>query len=110
MTIPRPLAVAAQRVSDWVREALPKARFRITPNESALSVHLRANPALYDDLTKFLRSRIEGRAAVPEPNDPLVAKSMVARDREVQWILARLDFLKNAPLSHPGEGHGEQPS
>jgi len=105
-----PARQAFGKVSDYVRSLFPAMRLGLTEAEQALAVHLRGNERLYNDLTAVLRGRIEGRARVAEPTDPLVCKSMLARDREVQFLLGRLDLLYRSPVNAPtDEDDGEQP-
>jgi len=96
------------RVSDMVRDMVPFLRYQMTPAESDLSIHLRGNEVLYKALTGLLHDRIAGRAKVQEPSDPLVCKSFLARDRELQWVLNRLEFIYRSPVNPPG-GVAEQP-
>jgi hypothetical protein len=110
MTIPRGFTPGRRRLTDVVREMIPHLRNALTPDERALAIHLRGNEALYLALTTLVRSRIEGRAKLPEPTDPLAAKSMVARDRELQWVLARLEFVYRSPVSQPAEDDSEPPA
>lgn len=98
-----------QKLSDWVRETLPKQLFAMSKSEAALAVHLRGNDALYETLTGLLEDRIAGRAKLPEPSDPLACKSMLARDRELQWLLGRIEFIYRSPVNNPGSDDGEQP-
>lgn len=110
MTIPRGMLAATQKVSDMVRAMVPHLRGRLTPDEAALAVHLRGNERLYEDLTRIIRGRIGGRASLPEPSDPLVCKSMLARDRELQWLLSRLEFIHRSPVATPADSDGEPPA
>lgn len=111
MTIPPGAKQAFGRVSDFVREMIPALRDRVSPIEADLALHLRTNEPLYRCLTEFLRARIEARARVPEPAEPLLCKSMLARDREVQAILSRLEALRLSPVNEPRkEDEGEQPA
>jgi hypothetical protein len=103
MTVPPGMSSAARKVSDIVREMVPHFRPRLSRDEQLVGVHLRGNEQLFEGLKGILQSRIEGRARVPEPSDPLVCKSMLAHDREVQWLLSRLEFIYRSPVSEPGE-------
>lgn len=105
-----PARQAFAKVTDYVRTLLPAMRHGLSEAEQALATHLRGNERLYNDLTAVLRGRIEGRARVAEPSDPLVCKSMLARDREVQFLLGRLDLLYRSPVNEvASEEDGEQP-
>jgi hypothetical protein len=110
MTIPRPIHRTAQRLADVVGRMLPYLRHGgLTREESSLGIHLRGNQALRDALVAFLKTRIEGRAQQQEPTDPLVCKSWLARDREIQWAINRLDFVFRSPVRDAADD-GEQPA
>lgn len=111
MTIPRPLQHTTRRLTDAVREMFAGVRHGGLPKEEAsLGVHLRGNRALYESLVAVLKTRIEGRALQPEPTDPLVAKSMIARDREIQWAVAMLERVFTSPTNDGPAGNGEPPA
>ncbi len=110
MSIPKGLAEMPQRVVDMVREMMPRWRVRLTPEEERLAVHLRGNEALLKALKEMVAARIAGRANVPEPSDPLDCKSMLARDRELQWLLGKLEFVYRSPVNQPGRDSGERPA
>jgi len=110
VTIPKPIRAATQRVSDLVRQLIPRYRYAMNPEEAALAVHLRGNEALFETLKGLVQSRMAGRAGLPEPTDPLVCKSMLARDRELQWFLSRLEFIYHSPVNPPAEEEREQPA
>ena len=93
-----------------LQDFLPQFRNRLTASESRLGIHLRGNQDLFESLRDLIQERIEGRAKLPEPTDPLTCKSMVARDRELQAILARLEFVYRSPvLQAAEERQREQP-
>jgi len=96
------------RVADMVRDMIPRIRITMSKDEAALAVHLRGNDPLHVAIRNLILSRIEGRAAVPEPTDPLACKSMVARDRELTWLLGRLDFIHRSPSQ--AQVSGEPPT
>lgn len=105
-----PARRAVGKVADYVRSLLPAMRLGLSESEQALAAHLRGNERLYNDLTAVLRGRIEGRARIAEPTDPLVCKSILARDREIQFLLGRLDLLYRSPVNEATEeDEGEQP-
>jgi hypothetical protein len=110
MTVPRGVQAATRRVSDMVRDILPFMRNRLSADEQRLGVHLRGNTAMYEALTGIIQSRVTGRAKLPEPSDPLMCKSMLARDRELQWLLSRLEQVYHSPASQPGDTEGEPPA
>ena len=100
MTQPPLLERATTRVSDMVRGLIAKKRLpTVAAEEQALAPHLRGNQALYDALVALVRTRIDARLSVAEPTDPLVAKSMIARDRELQWLLGRLESVYRSPVN-----------
>lgn len=99
MTIPPVVERAKEKVSDFVRGMIGLKRTSVNPLEQRLAIHIRGNVALYESLTALIQSRIDGRAGLPEPAEPLVAKSMIARDRELQWLLSRLDFVYRSPVA-----------
>ena len=99
-----------RKVSDMVREMVATRRPDLTAEEEALAVHLRGNVALYSALMALIQTRIGGRANLPEPSDPLVAKSMLARDRELQWLLKVLEHVHLSPVSQSADRDGEQPA
>lgn len=94
---------AIRKVSDMVREWLPQMRFQMSTLETNLAVHLRGNSTLMDALTALIKSRISGRVLIAEPSDPIACKSMLARDRELQWLLSRLEFIYRSPVNPTGE-------
>jgi ribosomal protein S12 methylthiotransferase accessory factor YcaO len=99
-----------KRVSDIVREMMPRFRqARLTPGELSLAIHLRGNVALYEAMTKLLQARIQGRAVIAEPSDPIQCKAMLARDGEIRWLLAELEFLYRSP-ANPETDDMEQPA
>jgi hypothetical protein len=91
-----------------VRDMIPRMRITLSREEAELAVHLRGNDALLVALRNLMLSRIEGRAAVPEPTDPLACKSMVARDRELQWLMGRINYIHRSPAQ--AQVIGEQPT
>jgi len=96
------------RIMRAVQEWLPQVRNQMSRAEVELAPHLRGNEKLLTALTNMINDRIVGRVRVPEPSDPLVCKSMLARDRELQWLLARLEFIYRSPVDTPGSD-AEQP-
>ena len=109
MTTPPGLKRVVGSVSGMVRDMIPRLRHRFTKEETDLAVHLRGNEGLHNSLRELIGSRIAGRVNVPEPSDPVQCKSMLARDRELQWLLGRLSALYSSPVSVPTERDGEQP-
>jgi hypothetical protein len=103
LTIPPAITQATTRVSDFLREMIPKWRTTMTPEEAALAVHLRGNDKLMASLRDLIMSRIGGRASLPEPSDLLTCKSWLARDRELQWLLGRLEALHRSPVMQPAD-------
>jgi hypothetical protein len=108
MTIPRGIHESVRKVSDLVREMFPSKRNPLSADEQNLAIYLRGNESMYAALSNIVTSRIRGRATVPEPTDPVMCKSMIARDRELQWLLSRLDTVYRSPAA--GADDGEQPA
>ena len=104
MSVPRTFA----RVADMVRDMIPRMRITVSKEEAELAPYLRGNDGLLRALHNLILCRIEGRAAVPEPTDPVACKSMVARDRELTWLIGRLDFIYRSPVQ--AQVTGEQPT
>jgi hypothetical protein len=104
MTIPKFTQEVREKLSDYVRNLFPVVRTRMSKEEVDLGIHLRGNPKLYEALTAIIKTRIEGRAGIPEPSDPLDCKSMLARDRELQWLLSRLAFVYSSPVNQQEDG------
>lgn len=110
MTVPRNMPQMVSKVSEMVRGLIPTYRDRTTTDERTVGVYLRGNQDLLLGLSGIIKSRIEGRAKVPEPSDPVQCKAMLARDRELQWLLAKLEFIYTSPVAATGEQEiGEQP-
>ncbi len=83
-----------ERITDMVAQlGLRHQSPLLSPEEMSLGVWLRSNDEAYESLLFLIESRIEARASSPEPSDPLDCKSMVARDRELRWLLNHLEFL-----------------
>ena len=110
MTIPKAVSGAARRVSDLVREMIPQWRQRLTKDEASLAIYLRGNEDMWKALQAIIQSRITGRASVPVPSDPIVCKAMLERDRELQWLLSRLDFVYRSSASQPEPDDREPPA
>jgi hypothetical protein len=105
MTIPK----MARNVAEMVRQIIPTHRFRMSAEEQRLAILLRGNQELLDAIKGVLNARIQGRALTAEPSDPVACKSMIARDRELQGFIARLDFMFHSPINSPAERDREQP-
>lgn len=110
MTIPRGFQNVSQRVSEMVMGMVPKFRQSFSKDETELAVHIRGNESLYNSLANLIKSRIEGRAHLPLPSNPLDCHSSMARDRELQWLLSRLEFIYHSPARQEAERTGEQPA
>jgi hypothetical protein len=110
MTIPPGIKSIPRKVSDMVREMVPRFRQALSEEEAALGLHLRGNAALLEALTNLLRTRIEGRAQIPAPTDLLVCKAMIERDREIQWIISRLEYIHASPVAELEQSDREQPA
>lgn len=99
VTVPKGLGEAAGTVRDMVLGMTTKMRQSLTADEQRLAAHLRGNEDLFEGLKSIIQSRIEGRARLKEPSDPLICKSMLARDRELRSLLNRLEFVYRSPVS-----------
>ena len=104
MTIPPSLAKAAETVADYVRNLKPFTRNQLTPDEQDLGAILRGNQKLHDALWGVIQGRIEGRAKREVPSDPIECKGMMERDKELQWLMGRLEFLYRSPPTQEEEG------
>jgi hypothetical protein len=91
-----------------VRDMISRIRHTESEHHESLRPHLRGNEALYKALTTMIQSRIEGRAQLRLPSDPLQAYGSLARDKECQWLLGQLGFVYNGPIQEPAE-NSEQP-
>ena len=100
----------SRRIVDMLRDHIPFMRQRLTPTELDIGIHLRGNEALYEALTRLIRTRLEGRAKLPEPSNPIDCKSLVARDCELRWLLNRLDTIYLSPVVQPVDESGEPPA
>lgn len=97
MTIPK-IKDIPKNVAEYVRHLLPTLKHSMTPLEMDLAVLLRNDPKLYEAVTAMIQARIAARAEVPAPDEPIRCKAMMERDRELQWLLKRLEYLYRAPL------------
>jgi hypothetical protein len=103
-----PLGQVTQRVTDMVREMVPKWRYRLSPQEAALGPHLRSNDALLEALTGLITERIKGRELKEVPSDPILCMASMARDKELRWVISRLEHVYNSPAASEVQD-GEQP-
>lgn len=78
-------------------------RKEFTPEERTVAIHLRGNEVLYKALASILESRIEGRAHLPVPSNPQECMASMVRDKELRWVLAKLDSIYRAPLIEEAE-------
>ncbi len=107
MTTPRGMQGTVRKVSDMVRDMIPRLRHQpLLADEQKVAVHLRGNDMLLEGLRGIIQARIGIRLSLPEPSDPVVCKSMVARDRELQWLLSRLEYIYRSPVSQPADNEG----
>ena len=109
MTIPPGLKSAAGKVSDMVREMIPRFRHHLTKEEAALGLYLRGNKPLLEALSALIWTRIQGRGLLPVPTDPVICRGMMERDRELQWLLSILEYVHASPVNPP-EDNREQPA
>ena len=103
-----PLGTVTKRVSNYVREMMPKIRHRLTVREYELAIHLRGNSALLETLKNLIQERIKGREQKPVPSDPILCMATMLRDKELRWLISRLEYIHDSPVIAPIE-QGEQP-
>ncbi|KKN27292.1 hypothetical protein LCGC14_0866070 [marine sediment metagenome] len=108
-TVPPGAMNLPRRVVDIVRDLVPRFRNSLSPVEQRVAIYLRGNENLFEGLKALIELRIQGRANVPEPSDPIQCKSMLARDREIQSFLTRLEFIYKSPIKQPAPDDGEPP-
>lgn len=104
MSVPKHLSAGAGRVADYVVNTFRQMRHGLTPHEAALRPHLRGNEALYGALHDLITSRIEGRASIAPPSDPLLCYQAMARDHELRLLLSRLERVYRAPVMLQDDG------
>ena len=102
------LGTVTDRVSDLVRKMVPRFRFRLTTDEQTLGIYLRGNASLLESLTNIINRRIEGRANKPVPNDPNICMAVMTGDKELRWLLGRLEDVYRSPAVTETED-SEQP-
>lgn len=108
-TVPKYISDAGQRVREMVVNMLPRLRRNITPEEESVAVYLRGNKNLYEGLTAMISGRLEGRANLPVPSDPIICRGMLERDHELRWLQSRIDYIYHSHPPQPGESDAEQP-
>jgi hypothetical protein len=106
VTTPHPI----KRVRDMVLALFPSHRTLFSPQEEAFAPHLRGNTPLYEALTTFVNSRIDGRAQQPVPSDPIDCRASMERDYELRWLLSRLDLIYRSPVNPQAADEGEPPA
>ena len=109
MTVPPGFKAVRQSVTGMLTSFLPKFRHSLSKQESRLGVSLRGNAELFEALNELITSRIEARAHRPLPSTPQVCQVSMAMDKELQWLLSRLELVYHSPLAEAGE-LGEQPA
>ena len=107
MTIPPAFRSVIPRVADMVRGMFPAFRNSLSADEQTLAIFLRGNRELYDALVNVIKVRTEGRAKVPLPSNPMDCVVSMARDRELRWLLSRLEAIMHSPADSAQDG--EQP-
>jgi hypothetical protein len=98
---------AFQRVADMVREMMPTFQHRLSADEQTLAIFLRGNKDLYEALVNVIKIRTEGRAKVSLPSNPVDCMVSMARDKELRWLLSRLEAILHSPADSTQDG--EQP-
>ena len=104
MTMPK-----IARVADMLRSILPSRVLTIAPHEEALGVHLRGNAPLYEAIIGMLEARIDHRASLPVPDDPIACKASMERDHELRILLNRIEYIYKSPVTLTHDD-GEQPA
>ena len=99
-----------RRVSDIVRDMIPFMRNQMSPQERNLAVHIRGNELLFQALNAVLMARLEGRARLPVPSDPIKSHTRVVADSELRWLIGRLNYLYHSPVVDPASNRGEPPT
>lgn len=110
VTMPHIASATARRVSDMVRDMIPKFRQSLSREETQLGIYLRGNKELFQSLCKIIQFRIEGRANLPLPEKPIECMERIARDKELRWFLSRLEFVYRSPVVQGPESQGEPPA
>ena len=82
-----------------VRDMIPRMRVVLTREESELAPYLRGNEALLKALSNLILARLDGRALAPVPSDPTECKAVMAMDRELRWVINRLEFVCHSPAN-----------
>ncbi len=109
LTIPRGVAGPALRVSDMVRNMVPRLRNSLSDPERRVGIHLRGNEDLFHGLRDLIESRIGVRVNLPVPSDPIQCKAFLERDRELLWLLSRLELIFSSPVAQSADNSDEQP-
>lgn len=102
------LGNVTQRVTDMVREMVPKWKYRLTVSEASLGLHLRGNTELLEALSNLITERIRSREVKEIPSDPVDCKTTMARDKELRWIISRFEYVYHSPVASETQ-QGEQP-
>ena len=97
-------------ITDMVMGMVPGLRTRPSPVEQDLAVHLRGNENLLSALRDLIDSRIKARAALALPSTPQECQISMTRDRELQWLVGRLEYVYHSPVSQGNDEQGEQPA
>lgn len=106
MTIPPTLRRQIGRVADMVRDAIPFMRNTLSPDEQTLAIFLRGNKELHNAIVNVIKVRIAGRASASVPSNPVDCLASMSRDRELVWLLNRLDAIVHSQadsLTQDGE-------
>ncbi len=103
------LGSVTARVRDFVREAVPVLRNRMSGDESDLGVHLRGNESLLNALKGVINARIERRDAQDVPADPNQCMASMVRSKELRWLISRLESVFSSPVVGQEKDDSEQP-
>jgi len=107
VTVPPAAKKVATTLADMVRGMGLRLRQEMSPEEQRIAVYLRGNEDLYEGFRCLIQSRFEGRAKLPLPSTPQECQISMARDKELQWLLGRLEYVYRSALKAAPEG--EQP-
>ncbi len=99
-----------QSLTDMVMRLVPNMRDSLSVTERALAPHLRGNADLLGGLKAIIEERIGVRNRQQVPSDPMECKVMLERDRELQWLLSRLEVVCHSPVNEEVDDRGEPPA
>lgn len=92
-----------------LRSILPSRVLTLAPHEEDLGTHLRGNEPLYEAIVGMLEARIDHRASLPVPPEPIDCRASMERDHELRILLNRIEYIYHSPVV-PIHDDGEQPA